>query len=205
MKRSQQREVAQRSASIQDASPDTIAKYLQPAAPKHSPGAPVVDSLDRFTSAVRTSSRCGSRPGTASNNSIFASRPASARGDRVGCDSVFPDAKGGSTSWPDDGLVGATAPAGAGAPFGAPEPRAPAGRPRQPDTAGAAAEFAALGLGGAVGAGSFSNAKLGGVPGLPLQPSNSRLSSQPNYMAQMHAMPAAGARSGGAPGVFRNR
>ena len=230
MKTSERREAVKRVCEVRDATPETIAKYLQPSGgQRHAPVAPPVDALDKM---MRTGSAHGSRPGSAS---IFAG--GSRQGGRVACDSVWPDGasaptnnassrreqpaifgggKGGPLSqnavWPDG-------------PPPAAEKRAPvapvAGRPRGAPTAdpsGAAAEFAALGLGGL---GMVS--KGGGMPGAhAMMPNNGmhnnkfivekqpfyplgygqQPSAPPAYVAAMRAIPAAGAPRGPAkPGA----
>lgn len=230
MKPSQQREAAKRVCEIRDATPESIARYLQPVqkAPARKPPY-AVDSLDQFV-APRAPSRggsatpavggSGSRPGTA--GSIFADGTGKA-GGRVASDSVwgfdtqqgggpaaeqaaaaappsvFGGGKGGapvarSSVFPDDGPWAADARAPAAPPTAG---RRALGPPA--NAAGAAAEFAALGLGGLP---SHKAAPAPYRPSFAPPPA-----AAPSYVAAMRALPAAGARSsggGGAP-IFRHR
>lgn len=226
MRPNQQREASKRVIEVRDATPATIAKYLQPSAgARGAQQAPAVnDTLDQFVR--KGASRGGSRPGTAGGTgSIF--RPTSAsKGPRIATDSVFPNGKDTVTGFDESfASISDPSPRSSAPPpsvFGGrsggidrsavwPDNVAPtaaamgaaAARPRA-DPTSAAAEFAALGLGG-VGFGSksggfasgkapmYSSAGMGGAP-MGMSGFGQRMPT-PSHVAQMRALPAAGGRS----------
>lgn len=222
MKPNQARSVSSRQMIVRDADPETIARFTQPSRAPSKTVAPVVDALDQHMrsskgmvmgqsmaahvpSAMGAGAGTSSRPGSA-KPAIFAggggSRPASKQQQRhrIASDSVWPDGpppaephaapqpQPGATSFDKSGGVGhGTHSAIAG---------------RRSASNDIPEEFAALGLGGSIGASGRGGGGgvFGGTPGRRIQgmpfpdataPTTGKPAASsftPSFMAQAEAL-----------------